>query len=304
MDIFPQVLISGASGLVGSALRTRLEEQAVPCAILVRELQPGSSAYFWDPDRFEFREEMRRLNGIRAVVHLAGESVAEGRWTAEKKQKIRDSRIRSTNSLVELLSRLDQRPEVLICASAVGYYGNRGEEVLTESSGPGDGFLVDVCREWEAAAATAIALGVRVVSLRFGVILSAGGGALAKMLPVFRLGVGGILGSGRQWMSWVSLPDVLRIIEFCIEHAAMEGPVNVVSVRPGINAEFTRTLAHHLHRPALIPVPALALRMAFGEMADAALLASARVIPAKLQASGFVFDHPTLEQAFQSILPN
>ncbi len=304
MDIFPQVLISGASGLVGSALRSRLERQAVPCAILVRQMQPGSSVYFWDPDHFEFREDMRRLNGIRAVVHLAGESVAEGRWTSEKKRKIRDSRILSTHALVELLSRLERRPEVLICASAVGYYGSRGDEVLTESSGSGNGFLADVCREWEAAVATAVALGVRVVSLRFGVILAATGGALAKMLPVFRLGVGGTLGSGKQWMSWISLPDVLRIIEFCMNDAAMEGPINVVSVQPVINAEFTRAFAHHLHRPAIIPVPAFAMRVVFGEMADAALLASARVIPAKLQASGFVFDHPTLERAFQAILPN
>ena len=247
---------------------------------------------------------MRRLNGIRAAIHLAGENLAEGRWTAEKKQEIRKSRIRGTHSMVELLAHLESRPEVLICASAVGYYGNRGDEILNESSASGEGFLAEVCREWEAAAATATKLGVRVISLRFGVILAANGGALGKMLPVFRLGAGGNLGNGKQWMSWISLPDVLRAIEFCMNDGQIEGPVNAVSPQPVTNAEFTQTLAHLLHRPAILPVPAIALRAAFGEMADAALLSSTRVIPARLQAAGFVFDHSTLEQALQSVLPS
>ncbi len=304
MDIFPQVLISGSSGLVGSALRSRLEREAVACAILVREPQSDAPAFLWNPDHFEFREEMRRLNGVRAVIHLSGESLVEGRWTREKKQKIRDSRIRSTHSMVELLSRLERRPEVFLCASAVGYYGSREDEALTESSASGHGFLAEVCHEWEEEAAIAVELGVRVVNLRFGVILAANGGALAKMLPLFRLGAGGNLGSGQQWMSWISLPDVLRSLEFCIDRAEIQGPVNVVAPQPVTNAEFTQILAHHLHRPAMIPAPAFALRLAFGEMADAALLSSTRVVPAKLQQEEFVFDHATLERALQAILPN
>ncbi len=304
MDIFPQVLISGASGFVGHALRSHLESEAVPYSTLTRGTpQPGSSNYFWNPYRFEFREEMRRLSGIRAAINLSGESVAEGRWTAEKKRQIRESRVCTTQSLVELLARLERRPEVLICASAVGYYGDRGEEILTESSSSGTGFLPEVCREWEAAAVPAADLGIRVICLRFGVVLAEGGGALGKMLSLFRSGAGGKLGSGQQWMSWVSLPDVLRVIDFCIDTHEIEGPVNVVSAQPVTNAEFTRTLAHHLHRPALASVPAFALRLLFGEMADEALLSSTRAIPAKLQQSAFVFDHSSLQQAFQAILP-
>ena len=304
MDIFPQVLISGSSGLVGSAFCSRLSREAVACANLVREPRPGTSAYLWDPYHFEFREEMRRLNGVRAAIHLAGESLVEGRWAAEKKRKIRDSRIRSTQSMVELLSHLELRPEVFLCASAVGYYGSRGDEVLTEVSASGNGFLAEVCREWEEAAAAAVELGIRVVNLRFGVILAANGGALAKMLPLFRLGAGGNLGNGQQWMSWISLADVLRSIEFCMDSAEIQGPVNVAAPQPVTNAEFTQMLAHHLHRPAMIPAPAFALRLAFGEMADAALLSSTRAVPAKLQQEEFVFDHATLEQALQAILPN
>ena len=246
---------------------------------------------------------MRRLNGIRAAVHLAGESLADARWTAEKKQKIRDSRVRGTRSMVELLSRLERRPEVLICASAVGYYGNRGGEILTEASTSGEGFLPEVCREWEQAAAAARDLGIRVVNLRLGVVLARNGGALAKMLPLFRLGAGGKLGDGQQWMSWISLDDVVRMIEFCMNDCSIPGPVNAVAPQPVRNAEFTRILADHLHRPALIPAPAFALRLAFGEMADAALLSSTRAVPEKLRRAGFIFNQPTLPEALQAILP-
>ena len=304
MEIFPQMLISGASGLVGSALLNHFAGQGLPCSTLARRVpEPASSAYFWDPYHFEFREEMRRLNGIRAAIHLSGDNVSEGRWTQKKKIRIRQSRVGTTQALVELLACLEQRPEVLICASAVGYYGDRGEEVLTESAAPGDGFLSQVCQEWEAAAEAATSLGIRVVYLRFGIVLASAGGALRKMLPLFRLGVGGTLGNGRQWMSWISLPDVLRAVEFCINQPEIQGAVNVVA-NPVTNAEFTHTLALHLHRPALIPVPATALRLTFGEMADAALLASTRAIPARLLQAGFVFEHPTLPEAFQSVLPS
>lgn len=303
MEIFPQILITGVSGMVGNALAHRFASEAVSCAALVRHpAPPDSSAFLWDPYNFEFREDMRRLNGIRAAIHLAGDNVSSGRWTAEKKQRIRSSRVQTTRSLVELLSRLDQRPEVLICASATGFYGDREEETLTEDSSSGEGFLAEVCREWEAEAETAAQLGVRVISLRFGVILAANGGALAKMLPLFRLGLGGRLGDGRQWMSWVSLPEVVRIVDYCIADTRLQGPVNVVA-NPVTNQEFTDVLAQHLHRPAAIPAPAFALRLALGEMADGALLASTRAIPEKLLQCGFEFDHPTLPVALQAMLP-
>ncbi|HVC90986.1 MAG TPA: TIGR01777 family oxidoreductase [Acidobacteriaceae bacterium] len=303
MEIFPQILISGASGMVGRALRSHFMAHDIPCSTLVRHTaQPGSSAYFWDPYRFEFREGMRQLSGIRAAIHLSGDNLTEGRWTDAKKQRIRQSRVQTTQSLVQLLSHLEHRPEVLLCASAVGFYGNRGDEILTEDSSSGDGFLPEVCRDWEAAAQAAADLGIRVVHLRLGVVLAREGGALAKMLPVFRMGLGGNLGSGRQWMSWISLPAAIQIVEFCMNRQDLRGPVNVVA-NPVTNAEFTLTLAHHLHRLAIAPVPAFALRLAFGEMADAALLSSTRAIPARLLQAGFVFQHPTLLDALQQILP-
>lgn len=303
MEIFPQVVIAGASGLVGHSLHRHLLANAVSCAILTRHTaQPGSTEYFWDPYHFQFRQGMRRLSGIRAAIHLSGDNLMNGRWTSAKKQRIRESRIRTTQSMVQLLSHLEQRPEVLLCASAVGFYGDRGDEILTEDSAAGHGFLPDVCREWEAAADAAINLGVRVVHLRFGVVLAPEGGALAKMLPMFRLGLGGNLGSGRQWMSWIALPTLVEIVDFCMNHHQLQGPVNVVA-NPVTNAEFTLALAHHLHRLAIVPAPAFALRMALGEMADAALLSSTRAIPAKLLKAGFVFKLPTLQDAFQQLLP-
>lgn len=306
MEIFPQTLISGSSGLVGSALIDRFRQEDVPYATLVRHGAPAGSlshrSYFWDPYHFKFHEGMRQLNGLRAAIHLSGENVSDGRWTAAKMQRLRESRVRTTLSIVELLGRLDRPPEMLICASAVGYYGDRGEEVLEETSSSGDGFLAKICREWEAVADAARRFGIRVVHLRFGVILATNGGALQKMLPLFRRGLGGTLGNGKQWMSWISLPDVVRAIEFCINRSDLRGPVNVVA-NPVTNAEFTVSLAAHLHRPAILPVPAFALRLAFGKMADAALLASVRAIPAAMLRSGFVFEHPTLQDALQGILP-
>jgi uncharacterized protein (TIGR01777 family) len=245
---------------------------------------------------------MRRLSGIRAVILLSGDNLMAGRWTPAKKQRIRDSRIRTTKSMVQLLSNLEQRPEVLLCASAVGFYGDRGDEILTEDSAAGHGFLADICKEWEAAADAAIDMGIRVVHLRFGVVLAREGGALAKMLPLFRMGLGGNLGNGRQWMSWIALPTLVEIVEFCMNHHKVQGPVNVVA-NPVTNAEFSVALAHYLHRLAVVPAPAIALHVAFGEMADAALLSSTRAIPAKLLQAGFVFKLPTLQDAFQQLLP-
>jgi uncharacterized protein (TIGR01777 family) len=303
MEIFPQVVISGASGLVGRAVHQHFLANAVSCATLTRHAtQPGSSDYFWDPYHFQFRDDMRRLSGIRAAIHLSGDNLTDGRWTRVKKQRIRESRVRTTKSMVELLSRLQQRPEVFLCASAVGFYGDRGDQVLTEDAHAGKGFLPEVCREWEEAADAALDLGIRVVHLRFGVVLARDGGALAKMLPMFRLGLGGNLGNGRQWMSWIALSTLVEIVAFCIDHHQIRGPINVVA-NPVTNAEFTLALASHLHRLAIVPAPAVALRLAFGEMANAALLSSTRAIPAKLLQAGFAFTLPTLQDALQQILP-
>lgn len=308
MEIFPQVVLSGATGLVGSAVLQSLRGQGVSCVALVRDARhvdavgPGS-AIPWDPYHFQFREDMRRLNGVRAAIHLSGDNLSHGRWTKAKKQRILESRVRTTRSLVELLSRLDTPPEVLICASAVGFYGDRGAEILPESSTPGEGFLPQVCLAWEAAADEAAAFGIRVVHARFGVLLAANGGALAQMLPLFRAGVGGRLGNGRQYMSWMHLEDVARAMGHCLQHAEIAGPVNFVTPEPVTNAEFTRALAHQLRRPAVIPAPALALRLALGEMADAALLSSTRAVPMVLERHGFTYQHPELAGALADLLP-
>jgi hypothetical protein len=288
---------------VGSVLHQHFRANAVSCATLTRRTaQPGSTEYFWDPYHFQFREDMRRLSGLRAAILLSGDNLMEGRWTAAKKQGIRQSRIRTAQSMVQLLSRLEQRPEVLLCASATGFYGDRGDEILTEDSASGHGFLPDVCKEWEAAADRAADLGIRVVHLRFGVVLAREGGALAKLLPIFRMGLGGNLGSGRQWMSWIALSTLIEVVEFCMNQHYVQGPINVVA-NPVTNAEFTTVLGRHLHRLAVVPAPAFALRMAFGEMADAALLSSTRAIPAKLLQAGFVFKLSTLQDAFLQLLP-
>jgi uncharacterized protein (TIGR01777 family) len=254
----------------------------------------------WHPERGEI--DAAALEGHDAAVHLAGESIAGGRWTDERKRRIRDSRVRGTKLLAETLARLSRPPRVFVSASAIGYYGDRGDEVLTEESAAGVGFLPEVCREWEEAAEAARAAGIRTVFLRFGLILSAEGGALAKMLPPFRLGVGGNVGGGRQFYSWVSLADVIDVIHFALADERLGGAVNVVAPQPVTNAEFTKTLGRVLSRPTFFPAPAFGLRLAFGEMADALLLASARVEPARLRAAGYAFKHPQLEGALRSVL--
>jgi len=240
--------------------------------------------------------------GPDAAVNLAGASIAGGRWSAERKAVLRASRIDTTRALVEALAKMNVRPSVLVSASAIGIYGNRGDELLTEESKAGADFLAGLAREWEAEALKAEALGIRVVLSRFGIILSREGGALAKMLLPFKLGAGGRLGSGQQWMSWVTLEDVVGILRMAIEKAAVRGAVNVVAPQPVKNAEFTKVLAKALHRPALFPAPAFALRLALGEMADALLLSSQRVAPQKLQQAGYRFLHPELRAALSAIL--
>jgi uncharacterized protein (TIGR01777 family) len=240
--------------------------------------------------------------GADAVVNLAGASIAGGRWTAERMALLRTSRIDTTRALVGALAKMNARPSVLVSASAIGIYGDRGDETLTEESKPGTDFLADLAKEWEAEAIKAEALGIRVVLARFGIILAREGGALAKMLTPFKLGVGGRLGTGKQWMSWVTLEDVVAILRFAIESASVRGAINIVSPQPLQNAEFTTVLAKAVHRPALFPAPAFALRLALGEMADALLLSSQRVAPQALEKLGYRFLHADLTSALAAAL--
>jgi len=296
-----KILISGAGGLVGSALVPFLTSGGHDVVRLTRrDPRPGEAAVRWDPESSGL--DTACIEGVDAVVHLAGENIAGGRWTPARKARIRDSRVNGTRLLAEALAGMNRPPKVLVCASAIGYYGDRGEERLTEQSGPGTGFLPDVCREWEAAAAPAAAKGIRVVHPRFGIILSPAGGALAKMLTPFRLGVGGRIGTGGQYMSWISIDDVVGVIHHALTDERLSGPVNTVSPGPVTNLEFTKTLGRVLSRPTVFPMPAFAARMAFGEMADELLLSSARVLPDRLGATGYRFRAPALEDALRHLL--
>lgn len=299
-----KVIVTGASGLVGSSFVPSLLGRGHEVTQLVRRRSQGERAGVreveWRPERGEI--DAAGLEGHDAAVHLAGENIAGGRWTEEKKRRIRESRVRGTKLLAETLARLKQRPRVLASASAIGYYGDRGEEVLTERSAAGAGFLPDVCREWEAAARPAQDAGIRTVFLRFGLILSKEGGALAKMLLPFKLGVGGQVGSGRQYYSWITLADVIEIIHFALADETLSGAVNVVAPDAATNAEFTRALGRALNRPTFLPVPAFGARLAFGEMADALLLASTRVAPERLQRAGYPFKYPQLDAALRHVL--
>ena len=297
------IAVSGSHGLVGSALLPRLQNAGQKVTRIVR----GSAAedeISWNPT--EGRFEPSALQGVDAAVHLAGENIASGRWTAEKKRRIRASRVDGTRLVCEAIASLETPPKTLVSASAVGFYGDRGDALLDESAVPGSGFLADVARDWEAATEPAAAAGIRVVLLRFGVILSAQGGALAAMLRPFRLGVGGVVGSGRQFMSWVAIEDVARAIEFALDHTLADeslcGPVSVVAPNPVTNREFTKTLGRVLSRPTVVPLPAFAARLALGEMADELLLSSIRAEPKKLIESGFSFRYSELEPALRSLL--
>lgn len=296
-----KILVSGSHGLVGSALVNSLSEDGHEVIRLVRgERTPGAPAITWDPEQGQI--DAPSLEGVEVVFHLAGESIASGRWTDEKKRAIRDSRVKGTRLLSETLARLSQPPSVFVSASAIGYYGNRGAEVLTEKSNPGDDFLASVCVEWEQATRPALEKGIRTVHTRFGIILDREGGALAKMLTPFRMGIGGRVGTGKQWMSWIALEDVVAGLKFLLLDKSAQGPVNFVAPRPVTNAEFTTTLGRVLARPTFFPVPAFGVRLAFGEMADALLLSSQRVEPAVLEQKGFPFYWPTLEPALRHLL--
>ena len=276
------IIISGASGFIGRQLMKSLAHAGHSVQALSR--------------RAPFAESLREAD---VIIHLAGEPVAQ-RWTAEAKRRILESRVAGTRNLVQALARLPRKPEALICASAIGYYGSRGDEILTESSAPGSGFLPEVCVAWEREAQAAESFGIRVVRVRTGLVLAAGGGALQRMLPPFRMGVGGRLGSGRQWMSWIHLEDLTAMFQFAVE-SQVRGPLNGVAPQPATNSEFTRELAQALWRPAVFPVPEFALRLLFGEMADV-LLASQRVVPAAAEAAGFRFRFPQLAPALAALL--
>jgi uncharacterized protein len=288
-----KILLTGASGLVGTALIPALKAAGHEVYRLVRSApNRAANEINWNPS--EGTIDAASLEGMDAAIHLAGENIAEGRWTDEKKRRIRESRVKGTRLLSETLAGLDQKPHTLLSASATGFYGDRGDELLTEQSAPGKDFLAEVCREWELATQPAAQSGMRVVNLRFGVILSAKGGALKKMLTPFKLGLGGKIGSGKQYMSWIGIDDAVGAILFALETETLRGPVNVVSPHPVTNLEFTKTLGRVLSRPTIFFVPEFAARLAFGEVADALLLSSARVEPLRLKEAGYQFKYPEL----------
>jgi uncharacterized protein (TIGR01777 family) len=300
-----KILVTGSTGLVGTALVSALARDGNTVCRLVR---PQSTVSMETKDGFNvaWNPATGELGGAGvgpdAVVNLAGAPIGDGRWTAERKEVLRSSRIESTRAIVNALGKMNARPRVLVSASAIGIYGNRGDELLTEESKPGGDFLAGVAQEWEAEALKAQALGIRVVLARFGIVLAREGGALAKIVMPFKIGAGGKIGSGKQWMSWVVLEDVVGVLRLAIENASVRGAVNVVAPQPVRNEEFTKVLAKILRRPALFPAPAFALRLALGEMADALLMSSQRVVPRALEKNGYRFLHADLPSALSTIL--
>jgi len=293
------VAITGSHGLVGSSLVPFLTTGGHQLTRIVRS-EAGENAVRWDPSSGEL--DPQALDGVDAVVHLAGENIAGGRWTTAQKRRILDSRVKGTQTLCNALAQMTQPPKVLVSASAIGIYGDRGDETLDESSTPGDGFLVKVAREWETATQVATDAGIRVVHVRFGIILSPEGGALAKMLTPFKLGFGGVVGDGKQYWSWISIDDAIGAIHHAMMTDALFGPVNVVAPNPVTNHEFTKTLGRVLGRPTILPMPAAAAKLALGEMADELLLASARVVPNRLTETNYPFRHTDLEAALRHLL--
>jgi uncharacterized protein len=292
-----RILVSGSSGLIGTELLPSLNVAQHDVSRLARG-KAGKNDVQWDPER---PLSPKLVEGFDAVVHLAGETIV-GRWTPEKKAQIRNSRVEGTRNLVDALVNTARKPRLLITASAIGYYGDRGDELLREGSLPGRGFLPEVCKEWEAATQPAAQAGIRCVQMRFGIVLSGRGGALRKMLPPFRLGLGGNVGSGRQYWSWISIADVVGAVHHILRMQSVQGPVNIVAPQAVTNADFTLVLAHVLHRPAFLPIPAFAARLALGEMADELLLASQRVEPVKLVASAYEYQQPDLVRALHQAL--
>lgn len=297
-----KIILTGATGLIGTELTTCLQSEGHTVKKLVRHkpsLQQDEA--LWDPSTGLL--DPQELEGYDAIINLAGDSLSEGRWNEEKKNKIMESRINSTRLLCQTMTEMQTPPKVLINASAIGFYGDRGGEELNEKSASASGsFVAKVCREWETAASAALQKGVRVVCLRIGVVLSPKGGALNKMVTPFKIGLGGVIGSGEQYISWIAIDDLVEAILYILTHEEIQGPVNAVSPNPVQNKDFVKALGDVLHRPALFPLPAFAARLAFGEMADELLLSSARVYPMELQKSGFQFKHPQLPEALHSLL--
>ena len=291
-----KVLIAGASGLVGSALIPALEADGAEITRLVRSFA-RTGEIEWHPNQDEIDTD--KLKGFDAVINLAGENIAAGRWTDDQKRKIRDSRVNGTHLLSEAIAKLAKRPGLFVCASATGIYGDRGDEVLDEQSDSGGGFLAGVCREWEMATAPVLQAGVRTVTLRFGPILAREGGMLAKLLTPFKMGMGGKVGSGKQYISWVAIDDAIGAIRIALSDESIRGPLNVVSPNPVTNEVFTKTLGHVLSRPTGLAIPAFAAKLAFGEMADEMLLTSQRVMPKRLVEAGYDFQQPELEGALR-----
>lgn len=293
-----KILITGASGLIGKALQKSFAEKGYEMLLASRKKPEKPNEIQWDTEKGFSSEDLPRLESLDAIVHLAGENVS-GRWTDEKKRKIMDSRVLGTRGIAETIAKLENKPKVFLSGSATGIYGDRGDEVMTESDAPGDTFLAEVVVKWEAEAVKAENFGVRVVLLRTGIVLTKDGGALAQMLTPFKFGLGGTIGSGKQWMSWISLDDEIRAINFALENENVRGAVNLVAPNPATNEEFTDALGSVVHRPTFLPLPAFAVNLAFGEMGDALLLDSTRVVPKKLEEFGFKFNFPELKGALE-----
>ncbi|HMS08429.1 MAG TPA: TIGR01777 family oxidoreductase [Pyrinomonadaceae bacterium] len=295
-----KALITGASGLIGTELQKALREKGWELLLASRSEPKDDRHIKWTVEDGFRDEDLDRLEGLDAVIHLAGENVAGLRWTDEKKKAIRDSRVHGTRTLIDAFTKLKNRPKAFIAGSAIGFYGNRGDDEMTEASPAGEGFFPEVCRDWEAESRRAEDLGIRTVLLRTGIVLSKDGGALGTMLLPFKMGVGGVVGSGKQWMSWISLEDQIRAMLFVLENESIRGAVNLTSPNPATNEQFTKTLGEVLYRPTFLPLPEFAVGMIFGEMGDALLLDSTKVLPKRLEDAGFEFKFPELKPAIEA----
>ncbi len=295
-----KILITGASGLVGKALQKSFAQKGYEMLLAGRGEPKSANEIRWSVEEGFLKEDLTRLEGLDAVVHLAGESISGLRWTEEKKRAIRESRVKGTQNVVNALADLKQKPKVFIAGSAMGFYGDRDDEIVSETSKPGDNFLADVAKEWETESRRAEDSGIRTVLLRTAIVLSKDGGALGTMLTPFKFGVGGVIGSGKQWMSWVSMDDVVEIVNFALENENLRGAVNVASPNPVTNEEFTKTLGEVLYRPTFLPLPEFAVNLMFGEMGDTLLLNSTRIEPKRLREAGYEFRFPDLKKALEN----